>query len=109
MAAAASDFYFAGTTYYGTTPSFFSVVASTSSGSTGAPGKCTALLFDVTNNKPIATINCESYNSNRNVFSTTSFTNVPVYPAIWELQVVGKAMGGANTSSTLYSSYVRLT
>ena len=102
---AVSDFYYSGSTYYGASPTQFTVIVRTN----GTNGSFTARIVDMTNSSNIiATITGTGVGKTMTILSTTTFANVSTTPAIWELQIIGRPAGGNNTSSNLHSMYIRL-
>lgn len=102
---AISEFYYAGSSAYGTSPSQFTVISSPNT----TNGAFNARLVDLTNSSNvIATIDITGADTTIRSYSTATFTNVTTTPAIWELQFIGKGTGGSNTSTKLYSMYGKL-
>jgi len=101
-----SDFYYAGTSVYRSLPTQFSVIANTNTSN----GAFNVKLVDITNSSNvIASIGVTGAGTSQRVYTTTTFTNVTTTPAVWELQINGKPSGASNTSTGLYSMYVKFT
>ena len=98
-----SNFYFAGTTSYLTTPSQFTIIIASNT----AGGAASAKIIDLNTGLTVATINATGVPVTPASYSTSSFTNVSAAETIWQIQFIGKA--GSNNSSTLFSFYVKLT
>jgi hypothetical protein len=98
-----SNFYFAGTTSYGASPTQFTIVISSNS----AGGAATAAIVDLGTGLTVATISATGVPTTPASFSTNTFNNVSAAATIWQVQFIGKA--GSNNNSTFYSFYVRLT
>lgn len=105
---AVNDIYYSGSNYYGSSPSLLAVVASTNLSNSN--GGYDFILQDLTNNLEVARITARSITTIPTLSSTTTFSNISANPAIWELRVVGRgASGTSNTSTNLYSCYIRFT
>jgi hypothetical protein len=97
-------FMYPGTTYYGASPSKWTVITSNT---VNANLGYTLTLKDITNNHTIATMTASSVavNATPAMISTTSFSNVNASAAIYEIQVT---VTGTSSSFNMYSSTLEI-
>lgn len=96
------NIYYSGSTYYGGNPTQFTIVLSPKT----AGGTYNVRLWDFTNSQQIAILNITTSSVVKQAFTTTTFTNIPTDPALWEVQI---RAGSSGNAGNIFNAYIRYT